>query len=227
MKKLNLKTKITSMYLAKTAVLSVLSFVLYAFAKFPLPFMFPSFLDMQFSELPALLAGFAMGPLSGCIVIVIRCLLKMTMTTTGFVGELTDLVLGLSFVLPASLIYKYRKSKKSAIVALGVGTVCSIVVSVVLNRFVSIPFYVSVFFDGNWNILLNMVRPLYPNITKQTFYTYYLLAAVVPFNILRSGITALLTFLLYKKLSRILHWEMPKSRPAQTEGENQLPTGKD
>lgn len=221
------KPQITTMYLAKTAILSVISFILYAFAKFPLPFMFPGFLDMQFSEMPALLAGFSMGPVSGCIVIIVKCLLKFTMSSTGFVGELTDLVLGIAFVLPASLIYKYRKNIKSAILALGVGTLSSVVVAVILNRFVSIPFYVAVLFGGDWSILLNLVKPLYPGVTRENFYTYYLLLAVIPFNILRSGLMAVLTFVLYKKLSKALHWEKHKICKTNTEGQKQLPIKED
>ncbi|MFW5780890.1 MAG: ECF transporter S component [Bacillota bacterium] len=205
------KPKITAMYLAKTAILSVISFILYTFVKFPLPFMFPSFLDMHFSELPALLAGFSMGPVSGCLVILIRCLLKLPMSSTGFVGEFTDLVLGVAIVLPASLIYKYHKNIKSAILGLSAGVVSSVIVGIILNRFVSIPFYVAFFFGGNWDILLNMVRPLYPGVTRDNFYFYYLLLAVAPFNIIRSSVMALLTFLLYKKLSKLLHWEKHKT----------------
>lgn len=197
--------KFSAVYLAKIAILTGISFVLYAFVKFPLPFMFPSFLDMQFSETPALLAGFAMGPLSGCLVIVLKCLLKFFMSSTQFVGEITDMIIGIAFVLPASLIYKMKKDIKHAIIGLAAGTLLVTASAVLVNRFISIPFYVQVFFNGNWNILLNICRPLYPAVTRENFYTYYLLLAVVPFNLLRCLITALFTFLLYKRLSPLLH----------------------
>ena len=75
-------------YIVKIAMYTALSFVLYAFVKFPLPFAFPGFLDIQISELPALIAGFSMGPVSGCLVIVLKCLLKFPLSTTQFVAYL-------------------------------------------------------------------------------------------------------------------------------------------
>ena len=70
------RKKVTTAYIAKVAILSALSFVLYMYCKFRLPFMFPSFLEMQFSELPAVLAGFSLGPVAGSLVIIIKCLIK-------------------------------------------------------------------------------------------------------------------------------------------------------
>ena len=72
----NFGKKITPAYITKLAVLTGISFILYMFAKFNLAFMFPSFLDMQFSELPAILAGFSLGPVAGVLVIILKCLLK-------------------------------------------------------------------------------------------------------------------------------------------------------
>lgn len=209
--------KFSSSYLAKLAILTAISFVLYTYVKFPLPFMFPSFLDMQFSELPALLAGFSMGPFSGCLVIVLKCLMKLPLSSTSFVGELTDIIIGIAFVLPASIIYRISKDKKHAITGLLTGTLLTVIVSVIINRFVSIPFYVEVFFGSNWQILINMLSVLYPGITRSNFYTYYLLLGIVPFNILRSFVVSFLTFLLYKRLSKLLHWEGTKiTRPVIT-----------
>ncbi|MFA6866291.1 MAG: tRNA (adenosine(37)-N6)-threonylcarbamoyltransferase complex ATPase subunit type 1 TsaE [Clostridia bacterium] len=199
--------KLSTSYVAKMALLTALSFILYVFCKFSLPFIFPQFLDIQFSELPALLAGFSMGPLSGCLVIVFKCLLKFPLTSTAFVGELTDMVIGIAFVLPASLIYSYHKNRKHAILGLGIGLLIYTIVSVILNRFVSIPFYLKVFFNNNWNILLSIVKPLYPNVTVDNFYKYYLLLAIVPFNLLRGGLISIFTFFLYKRLSKLLHWD--------------------
>lgn len=105
--------KFSTAYIAKMAILTAIAFILYAFAKFNLPFMFPSFLEIQISELPALLAGFSMGPISGCLVVIIKCLLKFPLTTTAYVGESTDILLGIAFVLPASLIYYFHKDKNT------------------------------------------------------------------------------------------------------------------
>jgi tRNA threonylcarbamoyl adenosine modification protein YjeE len=193
--------------MAKIAILTAVSFLLYFFAKFNLPAIFPGFLEFQISELPALLAGFSMGPVSGCLVVTLKCLLKMPFTSTNMVGELTDIVIGIAYVLPSSIIYSVRKSKKNALIGLSVGIVFVEIIAVLLNRFVSVPFYTQFFFGGNFSILINMLSSLYPKINADNFYAYYLLLGVVPFNLLRSLIVAILTFLLYKRLSGILHWE--------------------
>jgi len=202
-----IKGKINAAYIVKLALLTALSFVLYMFGKFSLPFMFPFFLDMQFSELPAILAGFSLGPISGVLVIVLKCLLKMPFSSTAFVGELIDIAIGIAYVLPASLIYWRQKSKKSAIIGFLVGTFCAVIAALVLNRFVAIPFYVKLYFGGDFNIIVAICQKLYKNITAENFYAYYLGLAVLPFNMLRSSVVSLITFLVYKRLSVVLHWE--------------------
>ncbi len=199
--------KFSAAYIAKISLLTAISFILYAFAKFNLPMIFPSFLEMQISELPAMLAGFSMGPVSGCLVIIFKCLLKFPLSSTQFVGEATDMLLGIAYVLPASLIYKYLKSKKGAIIGIAVGTVCFTAAALIVNRYISIPFYVTLYFNGNFNILIGIVKPLYKDVTQETFYRYYLSLGVLPFNILRCTVMSLLTFVVYKRLSKVLHWE--------------------
>lgn len=199
--------KFSTAYIAKIAILTAISFILYAFGKFNLPFMFPNFLEIQISELPALLAGFSMGPISGCIVIVLKCLFKFPMTSTAYVGESTDILLGILFVLPASLIYHRKKDKKHALLGICVGGLLLSFASVLVNRFISIPFFVELYFKGNFNTIVAMLQPLYKNMTKDTFYVYYLFLGVLPFNLLRCIIVGALTFVLYKRLSKILHWD--------------------
>ena len=79
----NKKQAFSTKDLAKIAILSALAYILYMFVKFPLPFIFPAFLDIQFSDLPALIGGFAMGPWAGCLIVVVKCLLKMPFSTTA------------------------------------------------------------------------------------------------------------------------------------------------
>lgn len=199
--------------IAIMAILTAISFVLYAFVKFPLSFMFPFWLEIQFSDLPALLGGFALGPVAGCIIIVLKCCLKMPMSTTGCVGELADIFVGIAFVLPAALIYKKNKSKKSAIVGLAVGSAAAVACSVLANWIVLVPFYAKHFF-GNGDVAVGMqaiveaVKVLYKGVTVDNFYGYYLPIAVVPFNVLRCLLCALLTYFTYKPLSKALHWEI-------------------
>ena len=214
---MRVKKKVTVAYITKVAVLSAVSFVLYMFAKFNLPFMFPSFLDVQFSELPAILAGFSLGPVAGALVIIIKCLIKFPFSGTAFVGEITDIVLGILYVVPASIVYQLKKTRKNAAIGLMVVTAVATLGAVLLNRFVSVPFYVEFFFKGNFDVIVNMCSVLYKDMTRDTFYWYYLFAAVLPFNLLRLGLVSGVTFLVYKRLSKLLHWEIKPRKKTPTE----------
>ncbi len=205
--------------IAVMAILTAISFILYMFVKFPLPFMFPGWLDMQISDLPALLGGFALGPVAGCIIIIIKCCLKMPFSGTMCVGELADIIVGIAFVLPASLFYRKYKTRKSALIGLCIGSASAIVCSVLANWLILIPFYASVMFGGGDYAaglakIVNMVSSLYSKVTVDNFYAYYLPLAVAPFNALRCIVCALITYFTYKPLSKALHWEIkrkPKS----------------
>lgn len=197
--------KFTTAYIAKIAILTAAAFLLYNL-KFNIPAIFPGFLEIQISELPALLAGYSMGPLSGCLVVIFKCLLKFPLSSTVFVGEATDIILGIAFVLPASLIYHIKKDKKHALLGLCAGTLFLTSCAIVVNRYISVPFYVELFFKGDFSALVGSLRLLYKESTVDSFYKFYLLLGVLPFNLLRCTIVGILTFLLYKKLSGILHW---------------------
>lgn len=192
-------------YIAKIAMYTAISFILYAFCKFHLAFMFPSFLEIQISELPALIAGFSMGPISGCLVIVLKCLLKFPLTTTAFVGESTDILLGICFVFPASLIYNAKKNKKTALVSLLVGSLSLTVMAIIVNRYISIPFYAKMY---GFEAILGMMSTLYKGLTMENFYFWYLLAGILPFNLLRCTIVSAVTYLLYPRLQRPLRLEV-------------------
>lgn len=198
--------------IVRIAVLTALSFVLYMFVKFPLPFMFASWLEMQISDLPALMGGFMMGPIAGSVIIILKCLLKMPFTSTAFVGELADIAVGLAFVLPSAFIYKFNRTKKGALVGMAVGSLSATAVAVLMNWLVLVPFYVKMFFGGNEQIIVDMIRPLFPSVTWDTFLAYYLPLSVVPFNILRCFIVSLLTFLLYKHTEKLFDLMTPKKK---------------
>ena len=207
--------RITPAYIAKVAVLTGIAFILYAFVKFPLPFMFPVFLEMQFSELPAILAGFSLGPVAGTLVIILKCLLYLPMSQYK-IGVFTDMLLGIVYVLPASLIYHRNKSKKTALIGLIVGTVAEVVAAIFVNAFITIPVFQKLY---GWGALIGLCAALFKNISQSNFYLIYLSAAALPFNVLRMAIVSLITFFVYKHISKILHWEIKKK-----EENNEEPT---
>ena len=110
----NNSNKIGVRYLTVTAMLSAVAYVL-MFIDFPIPFLIPSFIQMDISELPALIGTFSMGPMCGVLICLVKNLLHLFITSTGGVGELSNFLLGVVFVLPAGYIYKKKKNKKSAV----------------------------------------------------------------------------------------------------------------
>ncbi len=197
--------------ITRMAVFTALSTVLYLFVKFPLP-IFPSWLDVQISELPALLAGYMMGPWYGAVVIVLKCLIKMPMSSTACVGELGDILIGLAYVLPACFFYKYHRNIKGALISLVIGISASSAVGVLVNRVILIPMYLELYFNGDWSILTGMLKPLFSDVTVDSFYYYYLLGGVLPFNLFRGIISGLATFLLYKHLERFFNYVFNKDK---------------
>ena len=210
------KRRLYTRKIAVTGVFTALSYGLYLLGKFcKLPFIFPSFFDLQFSELPALIAGFVLGPVYGAAVIVLKCLLKMPLSGTAMVGEATDILLGLALVLPASILYRRKRDLRGAVWGVVLGSVCLTALAVLVNRYISVPFYVRYYFGGNEAVLVGMLKPLFPALTWDNFYTYYLCLSVIPFNLLRCILICVLTFALYKRLSRLIkRWLGEYSAPA-------------
>ena len=123
------RTKFNIRTIAVTGMLGALATVL-MFLEFPIPMLIPPFIKFDFSELPALLAAYAMGPVSGIAVCFIKNVINLLHTQTGGVGELSNFILGVCFVLPAGLIYKRKKTQKSAMIGALAGAVLMSVVSV-------------------------------------------------------------------------------------------------
>ena len=189
--------------IAKIAMFAALTTVLYYFPKFPIAVIFPSFLELYFSDIPALIGTFAIGPSACAIIIVVKILLKLPFSTSGFVGELSDLFCGLALVVPAGIVYRRRRTLRGALLALLIGSLCSVVFSVFTNRFIIIPAYASMY--GGIDAIAGMMSSLFPAISAENFYSYYLPLSVVPFNLLRCLIASMVTLLLYKRISWLLN----------------------
>lgn len=187
--------------LTKIAVLSAVAFVLMYF-DFPLPFI-PSFYKLDFSETAVMAGGFAMGPGAACAIEGLKILLKILFkgTDTAYVGELANFLIGCAYVLPASFLYRNKKTKQQALIGLVAGTLCMTAVGVIINYAVLLPAY-SFFYQLPMDVLIGMGTALIPAITdKLTF----VLLATTPFNIIKGILVSVLTVLLYKRISPLLH----------------------
>ncbi|MDE6200580.1 MAG: ECF transporter S component [Clostridiales bacterium] len=202
----NTKQGISSTHIAFIAMFATLAGVLYIL-NFKLPFAFPSFLDFKLSDIPILIGSFTLGPVSGGVIVVVEILIKLVVkgTSTMFVGELSDLVTSCVFAVTAGIIYKKHRTFKGALVGMAIGTLAEVTVAMLINWLVLVPFYVEVFFGGSWAPLVGIMKPLFPACTKETFYTFYLWASVLPFNLLRCLIAVGVTLLVYKRISRMIN----------------------
>ena len=190
--------------LTATAMLSAVAFVLMMF-DLALPIM-PSFIKLDISELPALLAAFAFGPVSGVLVCLIKNILHLFITTTGGVGEISNFILGAAFVLPAGLIYKHKKSKTSAFVGALIGAAVMAVISFPSNYFVVYPAYYIMY-----SMTEEAIVGAYSAIASEIFHydgitsiAQCLLFFNVPFTFVKGLISVFITMLIYKPLRPVL-----------------------
>lgn len=186
--------------IAMIGVFSAISAILMLF-EFPVPFA-PSFYELDFSEIPALIGAFAFGPVAGVMIEFCKILLKLLMkgTSTAFVGDLANFVVGCSFILPASIIYLFKKTKKNAILASITGTLIMAVFGTMFNAVYLLPAFASLY-GMPLDVIVGMGTAVNSNITSVTTLVIF---AVAPLNLLKGGSVSLVTILVYKKLSIIL-----------------------
>lgn len=185
-------------YITVTGVLSAAAFVL-QLIEIPLPMLIPTFIKFDFSDLPALIGAFAMGPVCGIIVELIKNILHAVFATGSFgVGELSNFILGAIFVGVAGLIYKRNKTKKGALIASIVGAVAMAVISFPSNLFVVYPVYYQFMPQ---EVIVQAYQAIIPSVKN---IQQCLLIFNVPFTFAKGMIDVLITFLIYKKISPIL-----------------------
>lgn len=193
------ENKLTTKKLVVIAMFGALSGVLMNF-NFPIPLM-PPFLKFDLAELPGLLGAFLMGPAAGCLIIAVKILIKLFLggSETLLVGELANLIGSLSYVLPAAWIYRKTMTKKGAVIGMIVATLFTAASSVLGNAYLTIPMYANVF-GMQIEDIVAMCQTVNPYITG---YWGVLLIGIVPFNLIKYGVTSGVTFVLYKRVSRL------------------------
>lgn len=192
-------------YLAVTAMLSAVAFVL-MYIEVAVPIM-PSFVKFDFSDLPALIGAFAMGPLCGILVELIKNLLHLAVSQSMFIGELSNFILGAVFTAVAGLIYKAKKTKKNALLGGIAGAVVMGLVSIVSNYFLVYPVYVQAYFNGDASICVGMYSAISSgllHLKEMTSLMQCLVCFNLPFTIVKGLISVLITMLVYQPLRPII-----------------------
>lgn len=190
------KNKLTARSMAVIAMLAAVSFVLMLF-DFSVPLM-PSFIKMDLSELPALVGAFALGPVSGVAVCLVKNLLHLFVTSTGGVGELSNFMLGAVFTGVAGWLYQRNKTRKGAFIGALAGAVCMAVVSVFSNYYIVYPVYTAFMpMEG----IIAAYQAIYSGIDN---LWKALILFNMPFTFVKGMLVTAVTFLIYKKIAPVL-----------------------
>lgn len=189
------KTAVIGMFSAIAAILMLF--------EFPLPFA-PAFYELDFSELPILVGTFAFGPVAGVMMEFVKILLKLLFkgTSTAFVGDLANFAVGCSFILPASVVYSFRKNKKGAVTACVVGTLCITIFGTAFNAVYLLPAF-SKLYGIPLDSLLAMGTEV-NGLVKEGSIVSFVSACVAPMNLIKGASVSLVTMLIYKPLSPII-----------------------
>jgi len=180
----------------KIGMLSAIAYII-MFLEFPIP-IFPAFLKLDFSDIPALIGGFAISPIAGVLIQLIKNLIHfITKTSTGGVGELGNFIVGASYVFVASYLYKIHHNKKGAIIGCLAGIVAMTVAGAFFNLFVLLPFYSKIMPVEAIIAMGSMITPLIYDLPTLVLY------GIVPFNIFKGTAVSIVTILIYKKVSPV------------------------
>ncbi len=190
--------------MAVTAMMAALAFVIQLF-EFPLLFLAPGFYELDFSEVPVLICAFSMGPVSGVLAEFLKNVIKILLkgTSTAFVGDFANFVVGCSLVLPASVIYFSQKTKRRAVIGCIVGTIVITVAGSLFNAVYLLPAF-SKLYGMELDAIIAMGSGIYPGIKSFGLY-HFILCCVAPINLIKGVMVSVVVMLIYKPISRLLH----------------------
>lgn len=183
--------------LVKVGILAALAYVL-MFVQMPIPIA-PPFMKLDLADVPALIGGFAMGPWYGVLIQLIKNVLNLSKTMTGGVGELSNFIVGSTYVLVSAYIYKNKKTKKTSIIALAFGVLAMTALATLSNAFVVFPVYGKVM-HMDLEAFAGMVGG---NSLVNNYFTL-MVFSIAPFNIIKGTVEAIVTELIYKRISPII-----------------------
>ena len=186
--------------IVEIAMLTALATALMYF-EFPI-FFIPQFYKIDLSDIPAIIGGFAIDPIAGVIIELLKVILHgLTKgTESAWVGEIANFAIGAMYIIPAGYIYKHYKTKKSAIIGMSIGTASMTVIGAVINAVVLLPLYAKLFL-GSMDNIIKVSSAVNPHINS--VWTLVLLG-VVPFNIIKGVIISIITYFLYKRVRKVI-----------------------
>ena len=172
--------------------------------EFPLPFLAPTFYQLDFSEIPVLVGSFAMGPIAGVLIELVKILVHLVTkgSMTAGVGDVANFIFGCTFAVPAGLIYRYKsvKSRKHAVAGMAVGTVLTAIVACFINAFVLLPAYGKAF-GMPIEAFIEMGGAVHSSVNSLLSFAALI---IFPFNLFKYALTSLIVFLIYKRIRVVL-----------------------
>ena len=200
-RKLPLRSVSSTRRLCLIAICGAIASILHIF-DFPLPFLAPGFYKLDFSEVPVMLCGFYLGPSAAITCEAVKIILKLLLkgTSTAFVGDFANFAVGCSLVLPATILYHTKKTRKSAIIGLITGTITLTVFGSAFNGIYLIPKF-SELYGLPLSAIIGMGTAINGNITTLSTLVIF---AVVPLNLIKGISVSTLTLLLYKRVAKPL-----------------------
>lgn len=185
--------------IAKVGVLSAIAYVL-MFISVPLP-IFPSFLKIDLSDIPAIFGGMSLGPMAGLAIIIVKNFLQgITASTTGGVGEFANIVIGGSYVLIICLFYRKLKGTKGVLAGGLVGIVVMTIIGCIMNYYIMMPLYATVY-GMPLEQIIQMGTVINPKVTDLYTFVIWMIA---PFNIVKAVLMTVVTLPLFKKMEKLL-----------------------
>ncbi|MFX0548265.1 ECF transporter S component [Hathewaya histolytica] len=186
--------------LIKVSMLAVISLLLMQI-ELSLSFLFPEFLKIDLSDIPALFGGFALGPIAGVLILLLKNLLHgILMTKTAFIGEVANFSVGVFLIYISSHIYIKNRSKKGAILGLLTGTIIMALVAGIMNYYIFMPAYANLY-GVSVDSFVKMASKVNGNVNSFKSLIYW---SIIPFNLLKGFIVSLVSMGLYKSLAPVI-----------------------
>lgn len=193
------KVKTRSMTTRELATVAILAAIAALLFLFEIPIVL--FYKLDLSNLPALLGAFALGPVNGALILLVKSVLGLLHSTSQGVGELADFIMGFAMIFPAGLIYRRDRSRRGAIIGMAVGSVAATVAAVITNMYIMIPFYGAAY-GMPVEAIIGMGQSVLPAVDS---IWKFVLLITAPFNLLKWLVISVIGGIIYKPLSPVLH----------------------
>lgn len=191
--------RVTAIKIACTGIFTAMAVVL-MYLEVAVPLM-PPFLKFDFSEIPVLIGSFALGPVYGIIIELLKNLIHMPFTGTMGIGELSNFITGSIYAFTAGFIYSRNRTRKGAVMSMIIATLVLGLIAVPFNYFITLPLYGSVL-GFSTEAIVGMSAAVNPMIHDKTGL---ILWAFLPFNLMKGAVVGFVTFWIYKPVSRLIN----------------------